>query len=58
MNNNVAANTRDAVIGKLKTKVKTKHCMLVDYSCQPEFFNALAIGQKYLSFYAPSFNIE
>ena len=33
MNNNVAANTRDAVIGKLKTKVKTKHCMLVDYSC-------------------------
>ena len=42
-----------------KVKLKTKLLVLVDYSYQPEFFNILAMGQKYLSFYLHfSFNIH
>ena len=35
--------------------LKTKLCIFVDYSYLPEFFNMLAIGQKYLSIYSPYF---
>ena len=38
-----------------KEKLKAELCILVDYSYQPEFFNTLATGQKYLSVYLPSF---
>ena len=38
-----------------KGKLKTEFCILVDYFYLPEFFNVLAIGQKYLSFFPPSF---
>ena len=42
-----------------KDKLKTEFCILVDYLYWPEFFNILAIGQNYLSFYPPSvFNIH
>ena len=37
-----------------KEKLKTKHYILADYSYQTEFFDILAIIQKYLSFYPPS----
>ena len=30
-------------------------CILSDYSYYPDFFNILSIGQKYLSFFTPSF---
>ena len=37
---------------KTKGKLKTKRCVLVDYSYYPKFFNILAIaGQNYFSFY-------
>ena len=29
--------------------------VVVDFSYKPKFFNILAVGQKYLSFYLPSF---
>ena len=38
-----------------KGKLKTELCILVGYSYYPEFFNILAIGQKYFSFYPSSF---
>ena len=38
-----------------KGKLKAELCILVDNSYQTEFFNILAIGQKYLSIYQPSF---
>ena len=42
-----------------KGHLKTKLCVLVDYSYHLEFFNILAIGQKYPSFYGPCFfNID
>ena len=36
-------------------KLKIQFCVLVDYSYLPEFFDILAIGQKNLSIYPPSF---
>ena len=38
-----------------KSKLKTELGILVDYSYLHEFFNILAIGQKYLSTYPPFF---
>ena len=50
--NIVAAITQDRVIDdNLKKQITTKLCVLVDYSYYPKFFNILAIGQKYFSFY-------
>ena len=36
-------------------KLKTEHCIVVGCSYLLEFFNILAVGQKYFSFYPPSF---
>ena len=47
--------TQDRVIDdNLKSQLKTELCVLLDYSYQAKFFNILAIGQRYFSFYSPS----
>ena len=46
--NIVAVITQDRVVDD---NLKTKLCVLVDYSYKTKFFNILAIGQKYFSFY-------
>ena len=53
--NVIAVVTQDRVIDETwKNKLKTELYVLVDYFYWPNFFNILAIGQKYLSFYPPS----
>ena len=46
--NIVAVITQDRVVDD---NLKTKLYVLVDYSYKTKFFNILAIGQKYFSFY-------
>ena len=57
--NIVAVIIQDRVIDdNLKRQIKNQTLFTlytVDYSYQPEFFNILAIGQKYLSIYPPTF---
>ena len=46
--NIVAVITQDRVVDD---NLKTKLCVLVNYSYKTKFFNILGIGQKYFSFY-------
>ena len=47
--------TQDRVIDEIwKGKLKTELCVLADYCYWLKFFNILAIGQKYVSFYPSS----
>ena len=48
--NIVTVITQDRVIETIwKCKLKTKPCVLVDYTYEPKFFSILAIGQKYFT---------